>query len=141
MFFCFSSVLQYAANPPKCSDANVRRILMLQLGQSAPTFKNASRAAAVREGPRTKPRASGGEARGGREAQTATHAKRQHEHYKDRQSYSDPWSRVPAPVGARRVSPKTHYIAGQPPTVRTEHNKLHGLASSDWNPPNAQPKG
>ena len=38
---------------PTCSDAKVRRILMLQIGQSAPTLKSASRAAAVREGPRT----------------------------------------------------------------------------------------
>jgi hypothetical protein len=40
-------------NMPTCSDAKVRRILMLQIGQSAPTLKSASRAAAVREGPRT----------------------------------------------------------------------------------------
>ena len=52
---------------------------MLQPCQSAPTLKNASRAAAVREGPRTRARAGGGEARGG-EGQTATHTKRQHKH-------------------------------------------------------------
>ena len=50
---------------------------MLQTCQSAPTLKNASRAAAVMVGPRTRPRAGGGEARGG-EGQTATHTKRQH---------------------------------------------------------------